>query len=117
AGARRRDANARFAGDPRVSMRHHCRRLLVAHVNAFHSQLEARSCGAAGWAAHHEKDRVDVFIAQAARDYLLASDDRHMVELSYSWPRDGWSNRAAAVSRATCFEVKYASMYCNQRHH
>jgi hypothetical protein len=49
-------------------VRHHRRCLLVADVDTFHPKLETRARGAAGRAAHHEKDRVDAFVFEAARD-------------------------------------------------
>ena len=80
AGARRRDAHARLAGDARVRVRHHRRRLLVAHIDALHPEIETGARGAAGRTAHHEKDRIDLFVSKAARDYLLASDNCHIAQ-------------------------------------
>ena len=69
---RRGDADARFAGDPRVGVSHHRGGLLVAHVNPLHAPFEAGGRGPAGRPAHHEEDGVNALVLEAFPDYLLA---------------------------------------------
>jgi len=54
-------------------MRHHRRGLLMADIDPFHAEFEARTGSAAGRPAHHEKDGVDAFVLETIRDYLLAA--------------------------------------------
>src|SRR6266436_5697611 len=71
--AHRCDADSGLAGNPRISVRHHRRSLLMAHIDTLHPEVNACAEGTSSRSTHHEEDGVDAFTLERLSDNLFAA--------------------------------------------